>query len=63
MVKNDDNQWYECNDKKITLIKDGISKADTEQAYILFYQKRVCESVKGPSSTALFEEEKHQVLV
>jgi hypothetical protein len=29
----------------------------------LFYQKRVCESVKGPSFTALFEGEKHQVLV
>ena len=40
-VKDADGQWYECNDSTITKLKDGLKDDHINQAYILFYQKRV----------------------
>ena len=44
IVKGLDKEWYECNDRQITKLKNGISSEDTEQAYILFYQKRIVDT-------------------
>ena len=39
VVKGFDDEWYYCNDSKIKKVGRPISKEDTENAYMLFYQK------------------------
>jgi len=45
VVKGRDGLWIRCNDAKITPLPEGYAE-DASQAYILFYQKRVCTSEK-----------------
>jgi ubiquitin C-terminal hydrolase len=40
VVKGIDDEWYYCNDSKIKKVGRPISKEDTENAYMLFYQKQ-----------------------
>jgi Ubiquitin carboxyl-terminal hydrolase len=51
VVKGLDDKWYECNDLQVTEYDRSITKKDTENAYMLFYQKQASAKL-SPTSTA-----------
>lgn len=53
VVRGFDGQWYQCNDRTITLLQGGIEKEDTEQAYILFYQKKISSAAAALNSSTV----------
>ena len=58
MVKGLDDIWYGCNDLKITEIGRTLSKEDTENAYMLFYQKMITGDNSSPTSSSIGSSEK-----
>ena len=52
VVKGLDDIWYRCNDLQITEIGKILPKEETENAYMLFYQKQIIPNLSGPSQSA-----------
>ena len=40
-VRGIDDNWYNCNDEFVTRMSGGVDSVLSQQAYILFYQKRL----------------------
>jgi ubiquitin C-terminal hydrolase len=51
VVKGLDDKWYECNDLQVIEFDRPITKEDTENAYMLFYQKQVSDKLYPTSSS------------
>ncbi len=61
-VKGIDDQWYYCNDSVITKLNRPVTKEDTENAYMLFYQKYIQAPKEASLSSTIKEEVKQPAL-
>jgi hypothetical protein len=57
VVKGIDDQWYICNDSVITKLNRPITKEDTDNAYMLFYQKHIQAPPKDVTHSSFVKEE------